>query len=57
MATSFSTAYIRSNNAPDADPELEKKPNFEPSQDANTVSDQRRLSGAKGLSYLKERKT
>ena len=45
----------KSKAAPDADPNLEKQP---PNQDAITgdvVRDPRRLSGAKGLAYLKSR--
>ena len=49
--------YMKSKSkaAPDADPNLEKQP---PNQDAITgdvVQDPRRLSGAKGLAYLKSR--
>ncbi len=59
MPSSFAAAAnaARSKVAPDADPDFEKKPEMAPDQDPNTVSDMRRLTGAKGLSYLKERKT
>lgn len=57
MASVWRTGLVKTKNAPDADPDLEKQP---PNEDVGThdvISNSNRLLGAKGLKYLKFRST
>jgi hypothetical protein len=58
MSSNFA-GYARSTsrNAPDEDPDLEKKPENMDAETHDVVSDRSRLMGAKGLTYLKSRST
>lgn len=55
MATKFNRDYVTSDQPPVDPDKVDKAPPVTDSVDANTVRDARRLQGAKGLTYLKER--
>lgn len=53
MASLWRSGLAKSKNAPDADPDLEKKPPNEDVETHDVISDQSRLLGVKGLKYIK----